>query len=465
MPGWITALSTAVADDAVWQLSDILGDGDDYFVHVTLSEGTDLLALVYVDHNLGTVVKDAFASPGDHSRMREILADTITADQTLAKVDPAQARADIERAIELGASTFPPLESDKWPLCRPLIEWMVRLLPEGGTARDVREWAREELDAIIADFLASPFGGAHDNPEDRATLDSILWFASSYTDGDPYRWSPVNVEILLASWYPNKVIDRSEYLARMPQVLRPFIRFCHHTRGIPAARTQETLASVDRWEPTFQELIHGDRPHGLAGYLAGLLDDNLLDEYEDEYDDEYEDVSRSEFYLRRLDRQVGGRDALNALTDVPLPDEEFDWSGIPTDIHPLVAEYLAACDRVAGELLNVEYRTAMRRLLSRVAAGDPTIFRRKAAANRGAAAIAWMVVRVNEHRVSSVGDLLQAFGVTGSVSQRAEPMQRAIGIDPYRQYSGFTLGSVDYLVSETRASFIRSRTWASNLDD
>ncbi len=30
-----------------------------------------------------------------------------------------------------------------------------------------------------------------------------------------------------------------------------------------------------------------------------------------------------------LERAVGGRSALDALDDAPLPDEEFDWNGVP----------------------------------------------------------------------------------------------------------------------------------------
>ena len=69
----------------------------------------------------------------------------------------------------------------------------------------------------------------------------------------------------------------------------------------------------------------------------------------------------------------GGRrraGSLMALDDTPLPDQPFEWTGVPEDIRPVVAEVLSQCDRVTDELLDVEHRTAMRRFLSRVAVGD-----------------------------------------------------------------------------------------------
>ncbi|MGH8909817.1 MAG: hypothetical protein ACRD0K_25820 [Egibacteraceae bacterium] len=72
---------------------------------------------------------------------------------------------------------------------------------------------------------------------------------------------------------------------------------------------------------------------------------------------------------------VGGPDRLADLDDAPLPDEPFAWSGIPDDIRDRVGDVLARCDRCCEELLDVECRTACRRLLARAAAGDPNVFR------------------------------------------------------------------------------------------
>ncbi len=64
MPDWLTGLDQARVEPDVWFMTHVLGDGDDYLIGVTLPSGHALSALVYVDHNLGTVVKDAFVVPG-----------------------------------------------------------------------------------------------------------------------------------------------------------------------------------------------------------------------------------------------------------------------------------------------------------------------------------------------------------------------------------------------------------------
>lgn len=63
MPDWLTGLDRTRVDSRVWCMTHVLGDGDDYVLAATLPSGHSLSALVYVDHNLGTVVKDAFVVP------------------------------------------------------------------------------------------------------------------------------------------------------------------------------------------------------------------------------------------------------------------------------------------------------------------------------------------------------------------------------------------------------------------
>ena len=109
----------------------------------------------------------------------------------------------------------------------------------------------------------------------------------------------------------------------------------------------------------------------------------------------------------------------------------------------------------------------MRRFLSRAAVGDPAAFRRRASPVRGAAAVAWVICRANDTVGGywsglTVQELLAWFGVKGSVSQRAEPLLRANGVDPHRLYGSMDLGAPDLLTSKRRADIIASRDrWSS----
>lgn len=172
MPDWLTVLGQARLDPDVWFMTHALGDGDDYLIGMTLPSGEELSALVYVDHNLGTVLKDTFVVPEPLEDLAIKMGTLIDdADQSLTRTDPATARAVIEAAIDSGSQLYPPLTSDSWPMCRPLVEWMVRMLPAGGVARDRKEWSPEETAAVAAEFFASPFGAALDGEDERSLLE------------------------------------------------------------------------------------------------------------------------------------------------------------------------------------------------------------------------------------------------------------------------------------------------------
>ena len=457
MPDWISRFSEAGVSPQVWTMTDVLGDGDNYLLGLDLPGGRQLTAVVYVDVNMGGAVKDAFFVPAPPETVAQHFRDIgLSEGQAISLADPAWVRAIITEAITYGAMLYPPLESETWPMCQPLVEWLVRALPEGGVAPEVREWAQWELDEIAADFAASSHADGLDDPDHGNLLESVLWFASSYTGCDPYRWSPVRVEILLADWFPRKVIADAQYLSKMPLVLRAYIRYCQDRIAIPASRRQETLLAVDDWEPEYQRTIRTARLQGPAALIASIMP-SLAEGWDEEAD--LDDFDLPTYMLGSLERCVGDRITLMNLDDTPLPDEPFSWVGIPEDIRPVVELVLADCDRVADEILDVELRTVMRRLLGRIATGDPTIFRRKASPARGAAAVGWLAYRANDDGQLQIQELVEAFGVSGSVSQRAEPMLRAIGVDPHQRYGLGYLGAADLLTASRRASIIAQRDY------
>lgn len=443
MPAWIKEID-ATQVVRVLEMKHVLGDCDDYFLEAAFPDGNMLTALVYVDHNMGTVVKDAFCIPDSFDVIERTFHEkTPDPDTRFSGADHAETRAVVTEAIRVGAMTFPPLETDTWPMCRPLVEWMLRMLPASGSMPALAEWGEQDLAGLRDDFLASPYAEGLDGADERGLLEDLTRFGSGYAGGDPLRWSPVNVEILLVDWIPRKIIADRAYLSKAPAVLRPFIRYCHHHRGIRQGLTKETLAAVDRWQPEFQRMV------------AERLDRRK---------------PLSHVMLEHLDHAVGGRQLLMNLGTEPLPDEPFDWSGIPYDIHDRVGDVLELCERCADELFDTEFRTALRRFLGRAAAADPAIFRRKGSTERAAAAVCWAVAKANE-AVGSTGsplvsqELVAWFGVKGSVSQRAEVFLKAIGVNPY-QFGSMDLESPDYLVAGRRERIIelRDRYLALDLD-
>jgi hypothetical protein len=420
--------------------------------------GHELTVVIYIDHNLGTVAKDAFPVPAPIAEvvahMREVADDP---DVTIADISLADARARAAAAIEVGAIMFPPFETETWPASRPLTEWLLRLLPEGGTGYVRPTWTKAAKKRLARQFFGSEFGQPLDDGDHRDLLDQFLWFGTDYGPGDPLRWSPVAVEILLADWIPRKLVADPEYLSKAPDLLRAFIRFCHAQRKIRSALTAETLAAVDRYEPEYQRVIRSSRPQGPMALLAamGVLGD------ETPWADEPSEVERH--FLEALAEEVGGQDALDSLDDTPLPDEEFSWDGVPADLRDRVGQVLAACDPCCDDLLGAEYRTACRRLLARAMPGLSDLLRRPARPEATAAAVCWVIGKGNQRLGPGAGelrvkDLMSHFGLgQSSVSQRGYQIMHAAGIQPASAYPSVRLGSPDLLVSARRKRIIDLR--------
>lgn len=456
LPDWLARLGEARVYRAV-QCTHVLGDGDSVMLGARLP-GHELTVVIYIDHNLGTLVKDAFPLPepldGVAGDMRKAMDDP---DVAFADIDLADARARAAPAIELGAITFPPMESDTWPASRPLTEWLLRLMPEGGTGYVRPKWTNAAKKKLAKRFFGSPFGRRLDNADHRDLLDQFLWFGTDYGPGDPLRWSPVVVEILLDDWIPRKIVADPGQLSKAPALMRAFIRFCHAERGIRPALTEETLAAVDQWEPEYQRVIRSPRPQGPMALLAamGALGD------EEPWLDEPFDIRQQ--LLDGLAEEVGGTDALDSLDDAPLPDEDFGWDEVPADVRDRVGLVLAACDRCCDDLFGAEYRTACRRLLARARPGLHEMLGGQASPDAIAAAVCWVIGKGNQrfgHRAGDlrIKDLMSHFGLgQSSVSERGYQIMRAAGIQPAAVYPGVRLGSPDLLVSARRRQIIELR--------
>jgi hypothetical protein len=166
-----------------------------------------------------------------------------------------------------------------------------------------------------------------------------------------------------------------------------------------------------------------------------------------------------------LRRAVGGARTLDELDDTRLPDEPFAEESVPADVRERVTEICELVDRCCEALLDVEHRTAARRLLAAVAAADPAVVRR-GRVETAAAAIVWLVARANLSLSPSglqAKELLGWFGV-GPVYQRSAPMLAALGIDPHDR-AELALESPAYLTAARRRQLIADRDRLARGDD
>lgn len=463
-PRWLRRLSPPRVERAL-EMGHVLGDGDNVMLDVRSANDDPFTVLVYIDHNLGTLVKDAFVVDEPlaalEERFRELAADE--PDTTFRTLDLADARARIEDAIELSAITYPPLETDTWPACRPFVRWVLRHLPDGGEAYAHPDWPEEDRDRLVDRFLASPH--AADVPDDdaRDLAHVLVWFACDYGPGDPLRWSPVSVEIVLTDFLARKAVFPEATLRRGPAVLDAFVRFAHAERGIRPELTAQTLDSIERHTPEFLRQLEGGQQAGIGGLLRELLGDREPGEEEIGFlfDAEGRPVPFETRMRELLVEEVGDERSLEELETTPLPDEPLALDRVPDDVRERAARIAALTDAACEELLDVEHRTACRRLLVDVAAADPAILRRRGRDDTAAAAVVWTVAKANGsfqpyHGGLTAKQLLGWFGITGSVSQRSETMLRALGV-PRRPDGGLRLGTPRYLVAAARARIIDRR--------
>ena len=235
-PGWITGLPDVDVHRAV-RMTHVLGDGDEILIGAKLPNGKELTCAAFIDHHTFSVVKDAFVVPDSIETVVNVAAERNTdPDTSLVDMDPADARAWLEH----GLSQLPVFtgQSETWPGCRPLLHWLTRQLPAGGTPYQSPEWDSDDLRALCDDFFASKHGAPFTRRRHGILLEELL------STGDPLRWSVPKIERLFDDGFRSS----SEPLAMVletPDLLKHFIPFAHARSGMRDELTAEALAAID----------------------------------------------------------------------------------------------------------------------------------------------------------------------------------------------------------------------------
>lgn len=435
LPGWLTKLDKVTLDRVVRQ-TEPFKDGDQYWFELGWPDGTALTLGVLTDANWSLALKDVLTVPDRVSVVEAIMAEHPdgTAGITFEPIAPADARAEVTEAIARGDMMYPPHETDSWPQARPLLEWILRMLPEGGQGFPEYDLDETATDEIVDRFVASPQAKGLVKTAGR-TVGSLIWYAG-YSDGDPLRWSPVKIEVLLTDWWHRKVMQSPADDRRLPKILRAFVSWCGQEKGLPADLVAVNLAAIDTWEPAFLAAIDGPRS-GIAAEMARIAAGVPLDEVDlfDDFplDDDLEPDEEADAegaIMGAVAALVGGWEALAKLNAEPLPDENLSLDGVPADI---VDDVRAAAEAVDADIKaralpeTDELRTAARRLVHRIAVGDPAAWRRKASPASTACAIAYLLYDANhllKGRVR-VKDLAASFGLKVAPPSRINTFRKA----------------------------------------
>lgn len=130
VPDWLARADRAAADPT-WTITEVGGDAVDHLIGVRLPGGGSLTAAVILSRGAEPDVLDAVVLPlavdDVVGQARAQAGDAIAAE----RIDPAAAAAAVSGAVDRSASQDPRVVTATWPLCRPVVEWMVRLAAQG----------------------------------------------------------------------------------------------------------------------------------------------------------------------------------------------------------------------------------------------------------------------------------------------------------------------------------------------
>ena len=270
-PLWAGQLGHAKPVAAELMYEEAFGDGVSVFVEFAPPDGERHTLGIYIDHNLGGLVKDAFlAGPLDEVRSKLSSRAHNGVGLAVRKLEPAEARARIERALYMLDHTYDPPVDDDVRALRGLIDGRVRQLPDGfELPEDYEEMSVEERERLLAEFLASPEGQhwrGDDDAED--VVETAIWFGADYNHGGPLRWSVVVVEIFMASWVPRKVAREPAFFERVTEVLPDWVRYAGRVRGVPAEPLSEAVQAVERFGDEMLEAVNDPDAWGPAKTFA-----------------------------------------------------------------------------------------------------------------------------------------------------------------------------------------------------
>jgi hypothetical protein len=447
LPSWLSTLGD-VRLSGVALIADDFGDGDGYLIELRWPDATVVTLVTLLDANLGYALADAFTSPEPIDSI-EAAADAAGATRVL-EADPADTRARIAAGIAHSAVLSPQIESDTWPMMRPLLEWALRMMPAGGRDYPVPKFDEQEAHRIAEDFAASLDADSHERAVAASVAEQLVWFAQ-FNCGDPFRWSPAKVDQLMTDWWARKVRTTPDIDLAMPDVLAQFVTYCADRLGLSKTSRRMILDTIKECLPDYLKAIRSPRDD-TASLLAKLAASLPI-----------AGPSGGGDPLDLLAARIGGRDVLDSLDAEPLPLDDFDWTGIPPQAIPKVGGALTILDDQAETHFDAEFGAACRRVLARLASFQPELFTRKASDATAACAIAYLVADTNNligsHAFTGVA-LAKLFGVNAMPTSRVQTFRTTLLQSGRRGHRGIVT-EPGLLTSDSRRQLIEIRdVWA-----
>ena len=215
------------------------------------------LVMAFVDSNLGGMASDILVSADVDGVRAEATSQGLVA----SPLDPAEAHARLAAALQRTDMTMmAPVEED-FPLLRPLLESVMRSLPEPSRIVAAEPPSDEELEAAVESIIAGSAEVFDDEltPERlRDTARLVTRFMSREMGNSPAAWSPARLELLLCDFVPRKVPVPPEALASLPAELAALVPAAQRLAGWEDRHVEFTLEMIERVTPEFLELVASD---------------------------------------------------------------------------------------------------------------------------------------------------------------------------------------------------------------
>ena len=246
-------------------VTDVFDDQTSYHFTFAYPGREPHLVLALYDENLGGIIKDILVgTPNDDNDPMIRFADEPGV--VIREIDPVEAAAQVLDALAVGDLFIDNDWGDDFRYGRALLlSRVLHLLPDDeddllDDELDDEPLADDARDALIAEFLASPFSPGL--LEATAIVDHCLVERCDFGDGDPLRWSPTVVELFMLDFLPSKVTLSEAELDALPEVLTSWVRFALTKRGLEEQFVAEAAEVVDELTAEFREAMIDERNFG-----------------------------------------------------------------------------------------------------------------------------------------------------------------------------------------------------------
>jgi hypothetical protein len=386
VPEWVTRIAGFRLTSAIVS-EDITGDG----LSVVLDyddEQHPHTVVVFIDNNLGAIIKDVFVGPPVD---RVLEAYERGGRVTIRTVRPPIAAGIILQALGETRDYDDPPVSEDFEFFTGLLVNRLTQMPERPVRPPIRPLLTpRQRDQLVDDFLDSRY--AVDLPGDAADI-ARLWIdhAVDQTVGGPLRVSAVLVELFLAHWLPRKVLADSTYFDAVPVVVKAWLEFAGERTHLPLDAVDEAVDAVDVWQPALEAAAMID-PVGSRPGERVFLDDATND---------LEDAYR----------------ALAGLGSPPQPD----LRGLDNHQAATLSVLAPHAWLMAGETLGTSYAPDAFDIAERLVRDAPDLLA-KARLSTWPRAIVWLLA--HRHRLVGPGETLTPYTLATDLSSSPATLRK-----------------------------------------